>query len=138
MFLLDASLAPNFQGFIYDPHNQVICFILFTQLSPFLRTIQLPFVVISTAVCNATQTITLQLLTKSCIFSSIVQSYVIQQKGIFRRYSNCQYYVAIWRDIDWQYQRHRWIFLLILQNIVIMTVTYELLSYLVRRNGYFC
>ena len=69
------------------------------------------------------------------VFSSTVPSYVIPVQGIARCYYNCQYYVAILRDIDWQHQvpRHRWIFLLWRFSILLLTVTYELPSYPVRK-----
>ena len=53
----------------------------------------------------------IQLFTTSCVFSTIVQSYVTQWQGAARRSCNCQYYVAIstciprsHQDIDWQHQ----------------------------------
>ena len=63
----------------------------FTQLLPFPRTMELPFVVIT---YNSPQYYVkndVELLT-SRVFSSIVRSYVTQRQGVARRYCNRQYY----------------------------------------------
>ena len=44
-----------------------------------------------------------QMLT-TCVFSSIVPSFVTQGQGVAMRYYNCQNYVGISRDDDWQHQ----------------------------------
>ena len=96
----------------------VSCMLLFTlhlgcqihPLLPFLRTIELHFVV---SMYNCPQRYGnnyVQLLT-TCISSLIVQSYVIQ--GVARTHYSDQYWVAISSHIDWQHQvpTHRRIFL---------------------------
>ena len=86
----------------------------FTTLVPFLRTIELLFVVIVVITYDCTQRSAssyVQLLTMSCVFSSIV---VIQ--GVATRCYDGLCYVAISRShqyTDWQrcVPRHWWIFL---------------------------
>ena len=80
------------QGFIYDTTVGLsqFNFFFFTLLLPFLQKIKLPFVVfmyISLQHCTNNY---VQLLTTSCVFSSIVHSYVIQGQGVARHYYDCQ------------------------------------------------
>lgn len=77
---LNLGCQSNFKGFIYHPmvgSSQCNFFYQkFTQLLPFLWTIKLLFVIIIMYNCPQ------QLLTTSCAFPMIVQTYVIQGKGV--------------------------------------------------------
>ena len=115
LLLLDALHlgGQTFRGSSMTP-GQVVCFIFFkfTLLLLFLRTIELPIQVI-TYNCPQRYANNYVQLSTSCVFSSIVPTYVLQGQGVIRHYYNGQYYVAILRDDDWQDQvpRHKWIFL---------------------------
>ena len=82
-----ASRVSNFQVFIYDytvdvVHGPVesVLFFLFIPILPCLRTIDLSFVVTYNCLqCYVNNYV--RLLTTSCVFSSIVQSYVIQRNA---------------------------------------------------------
>ena len=77
-----ASRVPNFPGLRYEPtigSSPFYLFLKFTALITFLRIIELPFVII---MYNGPQ----ELLTIFCVFSSIIQSYVIQRQGVATRY----------------------------------------------------
>ena len=92
-----STWAPNIQGFTNKRDITFNFFWNITLLLPFLGTIKLPFVVIMYNCLQCYVNNYERLFTTSCIFSSIVPSYVIQRQGIDRRYYNYQYYVTISR-----------------------------------------
>ena len=67
-----------------------LIFFKFTPLLPFLQKIKLPFVVFMYINLQHCTNNYVQLLTTSCVFSSIVHSYVIQGQGFARHYYDCQ------------------------------------------------
>ena len=72
-----ASRVSNFQGFIYDHtvgSSQIIFFSKFTLCTNNQITLCNYYIQLSAILCK-------HLLTSSCVFSSIVQSYVIQRKA---------------------------------------------------------
>ena len=89
-------------------HGQVfsVLFFKFTRLLLFLRTIELPFLVITYNCRPRYSNNYVQLLTTSCVFYSIVQSYAIQGRGVTTRHYDGKCYVTNSRshlDIDWQH-----------------------------------
>ena len=81
-----------------------LIFSRFTSLIPFLRTIELPFVVITFSYPQRYANSYVQLLTTSRVFFSNVQSYVMQEQGIATRCYKCQgidgyfFFIYCYRD----------------------------------------
>ena len=76
-------------SFIYDPMVGSFHSFILSQFTPplsFLRTIELPFVIITYNCRQNHANNCVQLFTTSCVFCSIVQSYVIQGQYVFKRY----------------------------------------------------
>ena len=81
-----------------QPHGRVVTVYLcskFTPLLPFVKTTELPFVIIRYNYPQLYANNYLTLLTTSNVFPATVPTYVIQGQLIARHYCSCKYYVAI-------------------------------------------
>ena len=99
LLLSFASRTPHFQGFIFQSGRLSFIISRFTPLSPFLRTVELPFIVITYNCPQRNDNNSVQLLTTPCVFSSIVQSHVIQGLRVARRHYHYQYYIQAFQEV---------------------------------------